>query len=159
MTVGTKLFISSLFCLADIIPPDSILHFDVLLLDVWSPEDGVQINTYHTPSICSRKVEVSDYVRYHYNGTLLDGTLFDSRFVPHESNMTKTPPSHTSYLPVSSIHPYLQSHTHANVRHLRWHWLADRWYGPGASGNVRWRETHHHDASISGLWREWRWWV
>ncbi|KAM4631251.1 peptidyl-prolyl cis-trans isomerase FKBP9 isoform 2-T2 [Polymixia lowei] len=62
----------------DIIPPDSILHFDVLLLDVWNPEDGVQIDTYHTPPTCSRKVEVSDYVRYHYNGTLLDGTLFDS---------------------------------------------------------------------------------
>uniref|UniRef100_A0A3Q4HCU7 peptidylprolyl isomerase n=1 Tax=Neolamprologus brichardi TaxID=32507 RepID=A0A3Q4HCU7_NEOBR len=62
----------------NIIPPDSILHFDVLLLDVWNPEDGVQTNTYHTPSVCSRKVEVSDYVRYHYNGTLLDGTLFDS---------------------------------------------------------------------------------
>lgn len=62
----------------DIIPPDSILHFDVLLLDVWNPDDGVQINTYHTPPSCSRKVEVSDFVRYHYNGTLLDGTLFDS---------------------------------------------------------------------------------
>ncbi|KAM8883736.1 peptidyl-prolyl cis-trans isomerase FKBP9 [Synchiropus picturatus] len=62
----------------DLIPPDSILHFDVLLLDVWNPEDGVQIKTYHTPTVCSRKVEVSDYVRYHYNGTLLDGTLFDS---------------------------------------------------------------------------------
>ncbi|CAJ1084062.1 peptidyl-prolyl cis-trans isomerase FKBP9-like [Xyrichtys novacula] len=62
----------------DIIPPDSILHFDVLLLDVWNPEDGVQINTYHTPTICARKVEVSDFIRYHYNGTLLDGTLFDS---------------------------------------------------------------------------------
>ncbi|CAL1584612.1 unnamed protein product [Knipowitschia caucasica] len=62
----------------DIIPPDSILHFDVLLLDVWNPEDGVQIKTYHTPSTCTRKVEVSDFVRYHYNGTLLDGTLFDS---------------------------------------------------------------------------------
>ncbi|XP_037119840.1 peptidyl-prolyl cis-trans isomerase FKBP9 [Syngnathus acus] len=62
----------------EIIPADAILHFDVLLLDVWNPEDGVQINTYHTPAICARKVEVSDYVRYHYNGTLLDGTLFDS---------------------------------------------------------------------------------
>ncbi|XP_004074240.1 peptidyl-prolyl cis-trans isomerase FKBP9 [Oryzias latipes] len=62
----------------EIIPPDSILHFDVLLLDVWNPEDGVQINTYYRPSVCSRKVEVSDFVRYHYNGTLLDGTLFDS---------------------------------------------------------------------------------
>lgn len=62
----------------NIIPPDSILHFDVLLLDVWNPEDAVQTNTYHTPSVCSRKVEVSDFIRYHYNGTLLDGTLFDS---------------------------------------------------------------------------------
>lgn len=63
----------------DIIPPNSVLHFDVLLLDVWNAEDGVQINSYHTPAACARKVEVSDYVRYHYNGTLLDGTLFDSR--------------------------------------------------------------------------------
>ncbi|MEQ2297001.1 Peptidyl-prolyl cis-trans isomerase fkbp9 [Ameca splendens] len=62
----------------DIIPPDSILHFDVLLLDVWNPDDDVQTNTYYTPPTCSRKVEVSDFVRYHYNGTLLDGTLFDS---------------------------------------------------------------------------------
>lgn len=73
--------LASLSSAGDIIPPDSILHFDVLLLDVWNPEDGVQSNTYHTPSICTRKVEVSDYIRYHYNGTLLDGTLFDSRFV------------------------------------------------------------------------------
>ncbi|XP_052328327.1 peptidyl-prolyl cis-trans isomerase FKBP9 isoform X2 [Oncorhynchus keta] len=62
----------------DVIPSDAILHFDVLLLDVWNPDDVVQMKTYYTPENCSRKVEVSDYVRYHYNGTLLDGTLFDS---------------------------------------------------------------------------------
>ena len=74
----------------DIIPADSILHFDVLLLDVWSPDDSVQINTYYTPSVCSRKVEVSDYVRYHYNGTLLDGTLFDSRFALCNLSLSQT---------------------------------------------------------------------
>lgn len=58
-----------------------MLHFDVLLLDVWNPEDGVQSSTYLAPPTCTRKVEVSDFVRYHYNGTLLDGTLFDSRCV------------------------------------------------------------------------------
>lgn len=63
----------------DIIPPDSILHFDVLLLDIWNTEDKVEIRTYHRPEKCGRTVQVSDYVRYHYNGTLLDGTLFDSR--------------------------------------------------------------------------------
>lgn len=80
-----KLFSAS----GDIIPADSILHFDVLLLDVWNPEDGVQINTYYTPSNCSRKVEVSDFVRYHYNGTLLDGTLFDSRFGLHHHSFNQ----------------------------------------------------------------------
>ncbi len=64
----------------DIIPADSILHFDVLMLDIWNTEDKVQIKTYHKPESCGRTVEVSDYVRYHYNGTLLDGTLFDSRW-------------------------------------------------------------------------------
>ncbi|XP_068616027.1 peptidyl-prolyl cis-trans isomerase FKBP9-like [Brachionichthys hirsutus] len=62
----------------DLIPPDAVLHFDVLLLDVWNPDDGVRIDTYHAAPACTRKVEVSDFVRYHYNGTLLDGTLFDS---------------------------------------------------------------------------------
>uniref|UniRef100_A0A8C7HFW9 peptidylprolyl isomerase n=1 Tax=Oncorhynchus kisutch TaxID=8019 RepID=A0A8C7HFW9_ONCKI len=53
----------------DVIPSDAILNFDVLLLDVWNADDGVQSETYYTPENCSRKVEVSDYVRYHYNGT------------------------------------------------------------------------------------------
>uniref|UniRef100_A0AAY4DXR5 peptidylprolyl isomerase n=1 Tax=Denticeps clupeoides TaxID=299321 RepID=A0AAY4DXR5_9TELE len=62
----------------DIIPPDAVLHFDVLLLDIWNSVDTVQVHTYQRPEQCGRRVEVSDYVRYHYNGTLLDGTLFDS---------------------------------------------------------------------------------
>lgn len=61
-----------------VIPPDAVLHFDVLLMDIWNPEDKLVVETYHTPSSCSRTVQVSDFVRYHYNGTLLDGTLFDS---------------------------------------------------------------------------------
>ncbi|XP_064409213.1 peptidyl-prolyl cis-trans isomerase FKBP10 isoform X2 [Latimeria chalumnae] len=60
------------------IPPDAVLHFDVLILDIWNPEDKVQTKTYYKPEKCSRTVQVSDFVRYHYNGTLLDGTLFDS---------------------------------------------------------------------------------
>ncbi|KAM4706278.1 peptidyl-prolyl cis-trans isomerase FKBP9 [Rhinophrynus dorsalis] len=63
---------------SDVIPPDAILHFDVLLLDIWNPQDTVQIETYYKPENCSRTVEVSDFIRYHYNGTLMDGTLFDS---------------------------------------------------------------------------------
>lgn len=49
----------------------------------------MQVNTYHTPTTCSRKVEVSDFVRYHYNGTLLDGTLFDSRWASNDPSVTR----------------------------------------------------------------------
>ncbi|KAJ8783159.1 hypothetical protein J1605_009767 [Eschrichtius robustus] len=61
-----------------VIPPDSVLHFDVLLMDIWNSEDQVQIHTYVKPPSCPRTIQVSDFVRYHYNGTFLDGTLFDS---------------------------------------------------------------------------------
>lgn len=62
------------------IPPNSVLHFDVLLIDLWNSEDEVQVQTYFKPEKCPRTVQVSDFVRYHYNGTFLDGTLFDSRY-------------------------------------------------------------------------------
>ncbi|EDL88049.1 FK506 binding protein 9, isoform CRA_a [Rattus norvegicus] len=61
-----------------VIPPNSVLHFDVLLVDIWNSEDQVQIQTYFKPPSCPRTIQVSDFVRYHYNGTFLDGTLFDS---------------------------------------------------------------------------------
>lgn len=67
------------YFLAGVIPPNSVLHFDVLLMDIWNSEDQVQVHTYFKPPSCSRTIQVSDFVRYHYNGTFLDGTLFDSR--------------------------------------------------------------------------------
>lgn len=47
-------------------------------MDIWNSEDQVQIHTYFKPPSCPRTIQVSDFVRYHYNGTFLDGTLFDS---------------------------------------------------------------------------------
>ncbi|CAI5788147.1 peptidyl-prolyl cis-trans isomerase FKBP9 [Podarcis lilfordi] len=61
-----------------VIPANSVLHFDVLLIDLWNSEDQVHIQTYYKPENCTRTIQVSDFVRYHYNGTFLDGTLFDS---------------------------------------------------------------------------------
>ncbi|XP_063040982.1 peptidyl-prolyl cis-trans isomerase FKBP10-like [Engraulis encrasicolus] len=60
------------------IPPDTTLTFDVLLLDVWNTDDKVLIRTLSKPQDCKRTVVRTDFVRYHYNGTLLNGTLFDS---------------------------------------------------------------------------------
>ncbi|XP_073182322.1 peptidyl-prolyl cis-trans isomerase FKBP10 isoform X2 [Lepidochelys kempii] len=65
---------------AGMIPPDATLYFDVILLDIWNKEDKLQITTLHKPERCNRTVENSDFVRYHYNGTLLDGTHFDSSY-------------------------------------------------------------------------------
>ena len=65
-----------------VIPPDAVLVFDILLLDIWSSDDKVQISTISKPANCKRTVVASDYVRYHYNGSLLSGTYFDTRWVP-----------------------------------------------------------------------------
>uniref|UniRef100_W5N4P1 peptidylprolyl isomerase n=1 Tax=Lepisosteus oculatus TaxID=7918 RepID=W5N4P1_LEPOC len=64
----------------NVIPPDTTLVFDVLLLDIWNPDDKVQTRTLDKPQDCKRTVQKSDFIRYHYNGTLLDGTPFDSSY-------------------------------------------------------------------------------
>nr|XP_057905347.1 peptidyl-prolyl cis-trans isomerase FKBP10-like isoform X1 [Doryrhamphus excisus] len=61
-----------------VIPPDAVLVYDVLLLDIWNTEDKVEIRTLSKPKTCSRVAMASDFVRYHYNGTLLSGQAFDS---------------------------------------------------------------------------------
>lgn len=65
----------------DVIPPDATLVFDIHLLDVWNKADMVVTKTITTPKDCKRSVMRTDFVRYHFNGTLLDGTAFDSRWI------------------------------------------------------------------------------
>uniref|UniRef100_A0A8C7P0S5 peptidylprolyl isomerase n=1 Tax=Oncorhynchus mykiss TaxID=8022 RepID=A0A8C7P0S5_ONCMY len=62
----------------DVIPADTVLVFDVVLLDIWNTEDKVQTRTLSKPESCKRLVEATDFIRYHYNGTLLNGVPFDS---------------------------------------------------------------------------------
>uniref|UniRef100_A0A1A8J1J6 peptidylprolyl isomerase n=1 Tax=Nothobranchius kuhntae TaxID=321403 RepID=A0A1A8J1J6_NOTKU len=63
-----------------VVPPDATLVYDVLLLDVWNTEDKVQIRTISKPASCSRSTAATDFIRYHYNGTLLSGETFDSSY-------------------------------------------------------------------------------
>uniref|UniRef100_A0AAQ6AIQ1 peptidylprolyl isomerase n=1 Tax=Amphiprion ocellaris TaxID=80972 RepID=A0AAQ6AIQ1_AMPOC len=68
-----------------VIPPDAVLVYDVLLLDIWNADDKVQIRTLGRPAACNRTTAASDFIRYHYNGTLLSGEAFDSS---HSRNLT-----------------------------------------------------------------------
>uniref|UniRef100_A0A671QYN5 peptidylprolyl isomerase n=1 Tax=Sinocyclocheilus anshuiensis TaxID=1608454 RepID=A0A671QYN5_9TELE len=65
----------------DKVPPDTTLVFDLVLLDVFNRADQVQTKVISTPKECKRSVMRTDFVRFHFNGTLLDGSAFDSRLV------------------------------------------------------------------------------
>uniref|UniRef100_A0A8C6SKH3 peptidylprolyl isomerase n=1 Tax=Neogobius melanostomus TaxID=47308 RepID=A0A8C6SKH3_9GOBI len=64
----------------EVIPPDATLIFDLHLVDLWNKADLVVAKTISTPKDCKRSVMRTDFVRYHFNGTLLDGTAFDSSY-------------------------------------------------------------------------------
>uniref|UniRef100_H3C011 peptidylprolyl isomerase n=1 Tax=Tetraodon nigroviridis TaxID=99883 RepID=H3C011_TETNG len=71
-----------------VVPPDSTLVFDIHLLDVWNQADLVVTKTVTTPKDCKRSVMRTDFVRYHFNGTLLDGTVFDSSYTRKQTHNT-----------------------------------------------------------------------
>lgn len=72
----------------DAVPPDATLVFDVHLLDLWNKADLVVTKTITTPRDCKRSVMRTDFVRYHFNGTLLDGTVFDSSYTRKQTHNT-----------------------------------------------------------------------
>lgn len=76
-----------------VIPPQASLVFDVLLVDLHNPKDGISLEHLEVPAACKRKAVTGDFVRYHYNGTLMDGTLFDSRYWPPAGPMEERVPS------------------------------------------------------------------
>jgi len=70
----------------DVVPPDTTLVFDIHLLDLWNKADMVVTKTITTPKDCKRSVMRTDFVRYHFNGTLLDGTAFDSSYARKQTH-------------------------------------------------------------------------
>ena len=61
------------------IPGQASLVFDVALLDLHNPKDTISGENKVIHENCEQRSQSGDFLRYHYNGTLLDGTLFDSR--------------------------------------------------------------------------------
>ncbi|KAF3853648.1 hypothetical protein F7725_014336 [Dissostichus mawsoni] len=72
----------------DVVPPDATLMFELHLLDLWNKADLVVTKTISTPKDCKRSVMSTDFVRYHFNGTLLDGTVFDSSYNRQQTHNT-----------------------------------------------------------------------
>lgn len=66
-------------CSGEKVPSYATVVLDVLLIDVFNVKDDVQVEVLHVPQPCRRKSKKGDFIRYHYNGTFQDGTLFDSR--------------------------------------------------------------------------------
>lgn len=62
------------------IPPSATVIFDVEVIDFHNPEDTVEVTILEEVPNCERKLVESDYIRYHYNGTFMDGTMFDSSY-------------------------------------------------------------------------------
>ncbi|TRY65675.1 hypothetical protein DNTS_005529 [Danionella cerebrum] len=69
----------------DVIPPHATLVFDLHLLDLWNKEDKVQIRTLHRQEKCKRTVMPTDFVRYHYNGSLLVGDIFETSYLQNST--------------------------------------------------------------------------
>ena len=67
-----------MFFSGDVIPPSATLIFDIHIIDFHNPNDTVGVQITYRPEGCNRTTEVNDLVRYHYNCTLVDGTLLFS---------------------------------------------------------------------------------
>lgn len=66
----------------DKIPGSAVLIFDVHVIDFHNPADPVEIETVFRPEGCNVTTRDRDFVRYHYNCSLLDGTRLFSSCVP-----------------------------------------------------------------------------
>ena len=67
-------------CVGANVPPHATLLFDLVLEDLHNSKDDVTVETLALPQSCARRSVSGDYIRYHYNGTFLNGHAFDSRY-------------------------------------------------------------------------------
>lgn len=66
----------------DKIPGSAVLIFDVHVIDFHNPADPVEIKTLsRPPESCNETSKTGDFIRYHYNCSLLDGTRLFSSWV------------------------------------------------------------------------------
>lgn len=57
------------------IPGSAVLVFDVHVIDFHNPKDNITIEIISKPENCNQTSEEHDLIHYHYNCSLMDGTL------------------------------------------------------------------------------------
>jgi len=62
------------------IPGSAVLVFDVHIIDFHNPSDTVVITSVK-PENCTYNAKSGDFVKYHYNASLMDGTNISSTCV------------------------------------------------------------------------------
>lgn len=55
-----------------------MLVFDVHIIDFHNPSDTTEITVTEKVGECEKKTKKGDFIKYHYNATLMDGTPIDS---------------------------------------------------------------------------------
>lgn len=66
---------SLMLCISgELIPGSAVLIFDLHIIDMHNPEDGVDVKVTYKPSDCNVSSDVNDVIMYRYNCSLLDGT-------------------------------------------------------------------------------------
>lgn len=60
------------------IPGSAVLVFDVHIIDFHNPSDNTEITVISKPEECDKQTKKGDFVKYHYNASLMDGTSIDS---------------------------------------------------------------------------------
>lgn len=60
------------------IPGSAVLVFDVHIIDFHNPSDNTEVTVTYKPDECERQTKKGDFVKYHYNASLMDGSAIDS---------------------------------------------------------------------------------
>jgi FK506-binding protein 9/10 len=63
------------FSLGKDIPGSAVLVFDVDIIDFHNPKDNITVEIISKPEICNETSDANDLIHYHYNCSLMDGTL------------------------------------------------------------------------------------
>lgn len=63
------------------IPGSAVLVFDVHIIDFHNPSDSTVVTVTYKPEKCEKKTKKGDFIKYHYNASLMDGTSIDSTWV------------------------------------------------------------------------------